>query len=187
MKLYIYSLITIVSTVSLLASEHAEGTKAHHGIDWNILGGSIFNFFLLLALLIYFTKKPIKEALKKRKEEMETQINKYKLEKEEAEAKLKEYEEKLSGLDLKIAEVKMNYEKASKLKEEALNKKNEEDIKKLTLNYERELETRMQLLHNELKSELMDNAIKLSEELITSKFTADSKSEAEFIKKFKIS
>ncbi len=186
MKLFIYSLVAIFSTVGLYASEHAEH-GAHHGIDWNILGGSIFNFFLLIGLLIYFTKKPIKEALKKRKEEMEAQINKYKNEKEEAQAKLKEYETRLSGLDLEIAEIKMNYEKTSKLREEALIKKNEADIKKLETNYERELETRMQLLHNELKSELMENAINLSKELITENFVKDSKAEIEFIKKFKIS
>ena len=185
MKFFIYSLVMIFSTVGLYANEHAEA-GAHHGIDWNILGGSIFNFFLLIGLLIYFTRKPIKEALKKRKEEMEAQINKYKIEKEEAEAKLKEYEDKLSGLSLEVAEIKMNYEKTSKLREEALLKKNEADIKKLKANYERELETRMQLLHNELKSELMDNAISLSEKLITEKFTKEPKTEIEFIKKFKV-
>lgn len=183
MKLFIYSLVTIFSTISLYASEET----AHEGIDWNILGGSIFNFFLLIGLLIYFTKKPIKEALKKRKEEMEAQINKYKNEKEVAEAKLKEYKTKLSGLDLQIAEIKMNYEKTSKLREEALIKKHEANIEKLSANYERELETRMQLLHNQLKSELMDNAINLSKELIAEKFVKDSKAEIEFIKKFKIS
>jgi len=182
MRFFIY-FIFLLTSISLFANEH----NAHHGIDWNILGGSIFNFFLLITLLVIFTKKPIKEALKKRKEEMEAMINKYKTEKEEAEKKLKEYEEKLSNLSSQIDEIKKNYEKASKLKEEALIKQNEENIKKLKANYERELETKMQLLHNELKNELMNNAIRISEELIVDKFTKDSKSEQEFIKKFKIS
>jgi F-type H+-transporting ATPase subunit b len=185
MRQYIYFLVLLISTTSLYANKAAEA--GHHGIDWNLLGGSIFNFFLLLGLLIFFTKKPIKQALKKRKEEMEAEINKYKIEKENAVAKLNEYEAKLSQLDLDVAEIKMNYEKASRAKEEALIKRNKEDLKKLNASYEKELETRIQSLHNELKSELMDNAINLSKELIESKFVEDSKLEVEFIKKFKMS
>jgi len=70
MKLYLYSLIAIISTSSLYA---AGGAK--HGIDWNTLGGSIFNFVVFIAIIVVFTKKPIKAALKKRKEEMEAEIN----------------------------------------------------------------------------------------------------------------
>ena len=178
MKLYIYTLVTMLLTTSLYASKG--------GIDWNILGGSIFNFVLFLIIIIFFAKKPIKEALKKRKENMETEINKYKIEKENAEVKLKEYEEKLSSIDLTIAEIKLGYEEAFVLKRDALNKKNKEDIKRLELNYERELEARVQSLHNELKTELMDNAIELAQNLIVEKFDKDSKAEVEFIKNFKI-
>jgi len=180
MKLYIYSLATMLLTTSLYAA------KGHGGVDWNILGGSIFNFVLFIMIIVFMAKKPVKQALKKRKEDMEAEINKYKIEKEAAEAKLKEYEEKLSNIDLKIAEVKLGYEEAFVLKRDALNKKNKEDIKRLELNYERELEARIQSLHNELKAELMDNAINLAQNLIVEKFDKDSKAELEFIKNFKI-
>jgi len=181
MKLYLYSLIAIISTSSLYA---AGGAK--HGIDWNTLGGSIFNFVVFIAIIVVFTKKPIKAALKKRKEEMEAEINKYKIEKENAEKKLQEYEAKLSGLDNEVAEIKASYEEASIANEKALKEKNEQDIERLKVNYDRELEGRIQSLHNELKSELMENAINLAQELISSKFDKDLKQEAEFIKNFKI-
>jgi len=184
MKKLIYA-FTLLASLSLFASEHMQ--EGHHKIDWNILGGSIFNFFLLLTLLIIFTKRPIKEALKKRKEEMESQINKYKIEKEKAETKLKEYQDKMAKLDGIIKEIKENYEKALKNKEKELQEKNKKDILKLKETYEREIDTRMQTLHRELKQELMDKAVKLSEETIRKRFTENSKSELEFINNFKIS
>jgi len=185
MKYTMYFYLFIVS-FGLFAEGHG-GHGGHHGIDWNILGGSIFNFFLLLGLLIYFTKKPIKEALRKRKEETEALINKYKIEKENAENKLNEYKEKLKKLGDEVEKIKEAYEKAAKSKEATLKKQHEENIERLKANYEKELETKMQYLHNELKDELMEKAVKMSEEMIVNKFIKDSKAEQEFIGKFKIS
>ncbi len=159
----------------------------HHGPDMNSLIASVVNFIILIGILVYYGRKPIKEMLKSRKESIETEVNKSKIEKERVEAELTVVNEKISGMDDEIIAFKELSKNNLENRKELLIKTNNSTIENLNKNLEAQELNAVESLKIELQKEMTQKAIIIAEEKIKELLARDKMAEVKLLKQFKIS
>ncbi len=133
--------------------------------------GHVFNFAVLVFVLVYFLKKPIADALKEQRDRLRKALEEAEKKEKEAEEKLKAIEEKMSGLKDEIeAILKKTDEIANKEKESIIAKAKEEaeKIKKLA---ELEINNKINAAKLELKRYMVELASSKAEEQIKAVIT----------------
>lgn len=105
----------LAASVSLAAEP---GAGHPPGIPWGDIVKQLVNFAILVAVLVYFLRKPLSTYLKERSEMMRKSIEDASRAREEAAAKLSVIETRMSGLSGEIAE--MNRRMSAEAEVEAL-------------------------------------------------------------------
>ncbi len=133
----------------------------------------VFNFAIVIAILVYFLRKPLKSALSGRTEEIEKALAEAKKVKVEAEAKFAEYDQKLATATDEIAEISA----AIRREGEVEKKKIIASAKALALEIEKEAGNTAELEIAKARTELQREAVKLAvgiaEELLKKNFTKE--------------
>ena len=133
----------------------------------------LFNFAIVVAILVYFLAKPIKRALAGRREEIEKTLAEAKRIKEEAEAKFAEYDLKLARATEEIAEI------SDSIRREGEREKINiiESAKQMAIKIEQDAENAAELevakARTELQREAVQLAVGIAEELLKKNFTKD--------------
>ena len=133
----------------------------------------LFNFAIVIAILVYFLAKPIKRALAGRREEIEKTLAEAKRIKEEAEAKFAEYDLKLARATEEIAEI------SDSIRREGEREKINiiESAKQMAIKIEQDAENAAELevakARTELQHEAVQLAVGIAEELLKKNFTKD--------------
>jgi len=133
----------------------------------------LFNFAIVVAILVYFLAKPIKRALSGRREEIEKTLAEAKRIKEEAEAKFAEYDLKLARATEEIAEI------SDSIRREGEREKINiiESAKQMAIKIEQDAENAAELevakARTELQREAVQLAVGIAEELLKKNFTKD--------------
>ncbi|RLB70577.1 MAG: ATPase [Deltaproteobacteria bacterium] len=133
----------------------------------------LFNFAIVVAILVYFLAKPIKKGLAGRREEIEKTLAEAKRIKEEAEAKFAEYDLKLARATEEIAEI------SDSIRREGEREKINiiESAKQLAIKIEQDAENAAELevakARTELQREAVQLAVGVAEELLKKNFTKD--------------
>ncbi len=149
----------------------AEG--AAHGGLWEEYRWKVLNFAILVAVLVYFAKKPLKEFLRKRTEIIEKTLKEAKEARDLAEKALAEVEERLKLKDKEIEEI-LSRTRLSAEKEQALLVQQGEQMKEKILEQAKSnIEHELRLAREAIKAEAVDVAMELAEKKLKDKLTRE--------------
>ena len=185
MKRILLSATLLVLSNPLLASAAEHG--AHHGPDMNALIASIVDFGIFAGIIYVFGKKPLKEMLKNRKDTIETEVNKSKIEKEKIEGDLSLIEGKVAGLDAEISTFKETAQKSLLNKQDLISKNSKETILNLNEGLGKQEKAIVESVKLSLQQEMTQKAIVIAEEKIKEILSKDKMAEVKLLKQFKIS
>ncbi|MBX3249314.1 MAG: ATP synthase F0 subunit B [Myxococcales bacterium] len=153
---------------------------AHHGhghvslgaifADGNFLA-SLVSFGLLLALAVFFLRRPIRNALEKRKAELESAVAEANRVREEAEQKKAELEARLAKLDEELAEIRTEIQNAAEAERDRIVQEAEAKAAIVRKDTKFQIEQRMKQLREDLTREAVDAAIRAAERLLAEKTT----------------
>ena len=162
-------LILLLAGVSFASSDaHADSGVLLKDFLYRAL-----NFGLVVAMLVYFLRKPLKKGLAGRTEDIEKALAEAKQAKEAAEAKFAEYDRKLAQATEEIAEISAAIRREGELEKQRII----ENAKQLAIKVEQEAENAAGLeiakARHALRQEAVQLAVSLAEEMLTKNFTKD--------------
>jgi len=150
----------------------AEGGEAQESL-FKAYRWQIVNFAILVAALVYFTKKPLREFLKKRTELIEKSLKEAKEAKELAEKALAEVQERLKLKDKEIEEI-LSRTRLSAEKERALLLQQGEQMKEKILEQAKSnIEYELRHARESIKAEAAEIALELAEKKLKEKLTKE--------------
>ena len=163
-------LVGLISGVSLASGG---GHEVASGVLLKDFLYRIFNFSIVVAILVYFLAKPVKKGLAGRREEIEKNLAEAKRIKEEAEAKFSEYDRKLAQATEEIATISDSIRREGELEKIKII----ESAKLMAVKIEQDAENAVALevanAKTELQREAVHLAIGIAEELLKKNFTKD--------------
>ncbi|NUQ76498.1 MAG: ATP synthase F0 subunit B, partial [Polyangiaceae bacterium] len=127
---------------------------------------SVLNFGLLAFILYHFGKKPLAEALVKRKQAIMGEIDNATRLKDEAEGRLEEYEEKLDHLEETLEQLKAEYASQAAVERKNLLAELEERRARMRRDAEFRIEQELKSAKVELLQEAVIGAVKAAEDII---------------------
>ncbi len=72
-------------------------------MDWSFVIKHALNLLILIGIIAYFSKDPIKKALERRRSNLSREIDRAKVEMNDARKRFEEYSKKLDGLEAETA------------------------------------------------------------------------------------
>ncbi len=133
----------------------------------------IFNFAIVVAILVYFLTKPIKKGLAGRREGIEKALAEAKKAKEEAEAKFAEYDRKLARATEEIAEISDSIRREGELEKIKIIDSAKQMAVKIEQDAEKAAELEVAKAKTELQREAVQLAVGIAEDLLKKNFTKD--------------
>jgi F-type H+-transporting ATPase subunit b len=133
----------------------------------------IFNFAIVVAILVYFLTKPIKKGLAGRREGIEKALADAKQAKEEAEAKFAEYDRKLARATEEIAEISDSIRREGELEKIKIIDSAKKMAVKIEQDAEKAAELEVAKARTELQREAVQLAVGIAEDLLNKNFTKD--------------
>lgn len=133
----------------------------------------IFNFAIVVAILVYFLTKPIKKGLAGRREGIEKALAEAKQAKEEAEAKFAEYDRKLARATEEIAEISDSIRREGELEKIKIIDSAKQMAVKIEQDAEKAAELEVAKARTELQREAVQLAVGIAEDLLNKNFTKD--------------
>lgn len=166
---YLFAVLTalMVCCPDALAAESTE--------DWRPLFDLIMrwlNFAIIAAVLFKFGRKPIKDFLVNRREEIDYQIKKYEQQKEAAAEKVKEATTILDESTDRFEQIKQRIIKDGETKKQQIIEKAHQESRMLLEGAQRKIQNQIVEARNVIRSELIDTAIALAEKRLPDEITA---------------
>jgi len=138
---------------------------------WDYPGFELWKFvnlFIFVGALVYVLVRKAKlgEAFKTRREGIQAELNKARIERDAALAKLKEVEERLAGLNAETATIKEKSEREAAAERERIAQSTEAEITKLSAQAQRDIENAGKAAKHELRRFTAEQSVRLAEEMI---------------------
>jgi F-type H+-transporting ATPase subunit b len=130
-----------------------------------------FNFALMVGLLVYFVRKPIRNGLRSRREEIEKTLADAKAAKEAAEAKYREYSEKLEKATEEIEAISAAIRREGELERDKILESAREMSEKIQQEADAKAANAVAGAKTELREEAAQLAVELAEELLKKEFS----------------
>ncbi|WP_437590084.1 F0F1 ATP synthase subunit B family protein [Sorangium sp. So ce1000] len=127
---------------------------------------SVLNFGLLAFIVVRFGRKPIAEALKKRKQTITQELDNASRLKQEAEQRLEEYEDKLTRLEETLAELKAEHAAQAEVEKAHVLAEAEQRRVRMRRDAEFRAEQELKAARAMLLQEAVQNAVAAAEELL---------------------
>nr|A9GHS2.2 RecName: Full=ATP synthase subunit b; AltName: Full=ATP synthase F(0) sector subunit b; AltName: Full=ATPase subunit I; AltName: Full=F-type ATPase subunit b; Short=F-ATPase subunit b [Sorangium cellulosum So ce56] len=127
---------------------------------------SVLNFGLLALIVVRFGRKPIAEALKKRKQTITQELDNASRLKQEAELRLEEYEDKLTRLEETLAELKAEHAAQAEVEKAHVLAEAEQRRVRMRRDAEFRAEQELKAARAMLLQEAVQNAVVAAEELL---------------------
>lgn len=169
----IISLIFVLLAGFLCVATAAE--EAHHGQSWLDWLWRIINFALLVAVLVWFLGKPMKDYFKKRSELIEKSIKESAEAKAAAESALKEVEEKLRIKDHEIENIIRESRKIGETERDALIEDGKRMSERIRKQAQVNIEYELKKAKEQLKADASLLAIELSEKKLKERLSPDDR------------
>jgi len=136
----------------------------------------VFNFALMVGLLVYFVSKPIRNGLKERREGIVKALAEAEQAQVAAEAKFAEYSAKLAKATEEIAEIAASIRREGELERDRILATAKEMAGKIELEAEAKASTAVARARTELREEAVRLAVELAEQMLRKEVTtADQK------------
>ncbi|MFO7811941.1 MAG: F0F1 ATP synthase subunit B [Pelovirga sp.] len=136
----------------------------------------LLNFSIVVAILVYFLKKPIRNALSGRRDDIEKTLAEAKKAKEEAEAKFAEYDKKLNLATQEIAAISASIRKEAEMEKQKIIENAREQAVKIEQDAEKAAALEVAKARLSLQQEAVQLAVGVAEDLLKKNFTKDDDS-----------
>lgn len=133
----------------------------------------VLNFSIVVALLVYFLRKPLKKGLSGRREDIEKELQEAQKAREEAEAKFAEYDRKLSQASQEIDEISAAIRREGELEKQKIIENARATAAKIEQDAEKSAQLEIARARQELQKEAARLAVQLAEELLEKNFTRE--------------
>jgi len=163
----------LVGLVSGVVFASGGGHEVESGVLMKDFLYRIFNFAIVVAILIYFLTKPIKKGLAGRREGIEKALADAKQAKEAAEAKFAEYDRKLARATEEIAEISDSIRREGELEKIKIIDSAKKMAVKIEQDAEKAAELEVAKARTELQREAVQLAVGIAEDLLNKNFTKD--------------
>jgi|Deesub1362A_J573_1020465.scaffolds.fasta_scaffold03214_3 F-type H+-transporting ATPase subunit b len=167
-KAYILLLVIACYLIFVPMALAVEGGE-HHTTTWKDWFWPVVNFLVLVAVLVYFGRRPIREYFKKRTELIEKSLREAEEARRFARKALEEVQERLRNTDQEVKEIIEGARKAGEREKEALIAEGERLRKKILEQARTNIEFELEKAKKEIKSEAALIAIELAEKQIKEK------------------
>ncbi len=165
----IYCLLLTIYCLLPTAIVFAAGGGEHHSTTWKDWFWPVVNFLILITVLVYFGRKPIREYFKKRTELIEKSLKEAEEARVFAKKALDEVQERLRNTDREIKEIIEGAKQAGEREKEALIAEGERLRQKIIEQAKTNIEFELEKAKKEIKSEAALIAIELAERQIKEK------------------
>ena len=189
MKLFKYLVVTallfLAVAVALPAIAAGGGGHADNGAIITDFIWRCFNFAVTVGILVYFVRKPIKNALVGRREGIATALEEAEKAQSDAEAKFIEYDEKLNKAESEIVVIVAELKREGELERDRIIAQAKESAEKIRTEAEKTAGFEVAKAKAELQAEATRLAVELAEELLKKNFSAKDESRLldEYMKK----
>jgi F-type H+-transporting ATPase subunit b len=133
----------------------------------------VFNFAIVVGILVYFLAKPLKKGMAGRREEIAAALAESEQVKLAAEAKFAEYDQKLAAASAEIAEISSAIKREGELEKEKIIASARETATKIEQEAEKAAALEIAKARKELQTEAVRLAVELAEELLKTNFTSE--------------
>ena len=172
-KAILLSLLFVGSITGVVFASGGGGHEVESGVLMKDFLYRVFNFGIVVAILVYFLTKPIKKGLAGRREEIEKSLAEAKQIKKDAEAKFAEYDRKLARATEEIAEISDSIRREGELEKIKIIESAKEMAVKIEQDAEKAAELEVAKARTELQREAVQLAVGVAEELLKKNFTKD--------------
>ncbi len=170
-KTILMTLLLVGITCSAVCA--AGGHEVDSGVLLKDFLYRVLNFSLVVAILVYFLRKPLKNALGGRTEEIAKALAESKKVKEEAEAKFAEYDRKLAQATDEIAEISAAIRREGELEKQKIIASAKEMAVKIELDAGKAADLEVAKARIELQREAVELAVGIAEDMLKKNFTKD--------------
>ena len=130
------------------------------------------NFVIIVFVLVKFGRKPIKDFLANRKEEIDCRIKKFEKQKQAAEEKIKETTKMLEDSLERLEKIKKRIVEGGENKKQQIIAEAQQESRLLLEGTQRKIENQIVETRNLIRSELIESAIALAEKQLPEEITA---------------
>ena len=163
-------LLLLLLPVAALAAGGG-GEHADSGVILKDFLYRCFNFALMVGLLVYFIRKPIRNGLRNRREEIETMLADAQAAKEAAEAKYREYSEKLEKATEEIEGISAAIRREGELERDKILAHARDMSEKILQEADARATNAVARAKDELRAEAAQLAVDLAEEYLKKEFS----------------
>lgn len=159
---------SILGVSVAFASEggHSESPWTPYMLLWRVI-----NTIALIALLVYFLKKPLVTFFAERREQIQRDLEEAREQRERAEALLREYEQKLAGMEQELERMRADLARAAEAESEKFLANAERMSAAMVESARITAEQEVRKAKVALKNEAVDLAMELAEALIREKIS----------------
>ena len=172
-KLSKVCLTVVILLCPVVVFAAGDGGHADSGVILKDFLYRCFNFALLVGLLAYFVRKPIREGLTSRREGIKKTLADAEEAKEAAEAKYREYSEKLAKATEEIANITASIHREGELERDKLLAAAEEMAVKIEQEAESKASSVVAKARVELREEAARLAVELAEDMLRKQVSAE--------------
>jgi F-type H+-transporting ATPase subunit b len=168
-------LLALVLVTMLSGLVYASGGEGHadSGALLKDFLYRIFNFAIVVGILVYFLTNPIKKGLSGRREEIEKALAEAEQVKLTAELKFAEYDRKLAAASAEIADISAAIKRDGELEKERILSSAREMATKIEQDAEKAAALEVAKARKELQSQAVQLAVDLAEGLLKKNFTSE--------------
>jgi F-type H+-transporting ATPase subunit b len=160
-------LLCISFGTAMAASGEDGGSKGWGKLDWFRL----MNFAALVAVLVYFLRKPISQALSSRIKGIQERLESLEAQKAEAEKQLAQYNDKLSQLESEAEKIVQGYIKQGNEAKAKILKEAQATAEKLQAQARRNIEHEFGKAKKELQREVVEKSLVKAEQTLKKEIT----------------
>ncbi|NIP38145.1 MAG: ATP synthase F0 subunit B [Candidatus Dadabacteria bacterium] len=166
-------MVEIESLISLAVTMAGGGADA---FNWEYVGKHSANLALLIIVLAYFLKTPIKNFLMERRGQIASKIESSEKEITEAKALFDEYMAKMNNLEKEVNDLKESIKSEAELERQEIIKQAEISAQKIREDAKETIKSETAKAKHQIQGEVVELAMELAENLIKSNLNeSDSK------------
>jgi F0F1-type ATP synthase membrane subunit b/b' len=153
---------------ALLALSSEEGSPSWYEY-FNYPGAELwkfFNLFLFLGIGLYLLRRPLRDALRSRREGIKRELERARMERDNALAQLAEVETRLKTLNDEVESIRGKSKAESEAEQDRIKRSTEDEMVKLREQAQREIQSAAKSATHELRQFAAQQSVRLAEDLI---------------------
>lgn len=165
--------LDILNFVMVTASE-----GGHDAFNWVFVIKHAVNLIVLIGIIVYFARIPIKNALENRRSNLSREIDAAKGEIDKAKKQFDEYSEKLNSLQSEISSLRESIENLGENEKNEIITNAEQTCELIKKDSKETIELEAFRAKQEIQQEVVNSSVKMAEKLIQDKMGDTQRSKA---------